>query len=397
MRPAENIKNCIKKIDVTPSAEMNRQILKDIFAAQEEASQKFTADLQPTIWRIIMNRPFTKLTVAAVIVIAAFILFHSTTLVNPTFADVIKPLFNAQTIAFDMIFGQEGQAPVMHDIVKGQLIRRTMSNLPNVTMIIDIEGEKMLNLYSEDGSKGMAEFIDIKGPIKEGTKNFLAFIRDTLKRVQASPDFKAEELPKKEFDGRMLIGFLSKGPNENITIWADPKTALPVRIEMKLGQQDVLIKNFEFNIPVDDSLVSMKLPAGFTAKPSQMDLTNPTEQDFIKILEIWAKVLLDGRFPDAVSTQEFLNMINPMMQKLTQQGVSEQEGQKIGESYAKGMMFLQLFELQGKGPWHYAGKGVKFGDASKAVFWYKFKDAKTWRVIYGDMSVKDVAEENLPK
>jgi hypothetical protein len=30
------------------------------------------------------------------------------------------------------------------------------------------------------------------------------------------------------------------------------------------------------------------------------------------------------------------------------------------------------------------------------VCWYKLKGAKTYRVVYGDLSVKDVAAEDLP-
>ena len=59
-------------------------------------------------------------------------------------------------------------------------------------------------------------------------------------------------------------------------------------------------------------------------------------------------------------------------------------------------MFLQTC-YTGKMDSHYAGAGVKLGDADKAIFWYRQKDAKTYRVIYGDLSVKDVAPEDLPK
>jgi hypothetical protein len=50
-----------------------------------------------------------------------------------------------------------------------------------------------------------------------------------------------------------------------------------------------------------------------------------------------------------------------------------------------------------KGDWHYAGNGVKQGDGSKAIFWYKPNGSKTWRVVLGDLKVKDAAAENLPK
>ena len=47
----------------------------------------------------------------------------------------------------------------------------------------------------------------------------------------------------------------------------------------------------------------------------------------------------------------------------------------------------------------YLGKGVKLGDKEAIVCWYKLKDAKdpnTYRVVYGDLSVKDVAAKDLP-
>ena len=45
----------------------------------------------------------------------------------------------------------------------------------------------------------------------------------------------------------------------------------------------------------------------------------------------------------------------------------------------------------------YAGKDVKFGDATKAIFWYKPSGADKYRVIYGDLNVKDANEADLPK
>ena len=40
---------------------------------------------------------------------------------------------------------------------------------------------------------------------------------------------------------------------------------------------------------------------------------------------------------------------------------------------------------------------VKFGDADSPVCWYRPDGSDTYRVIYGDLTVKDVAVENLPK
>jgi len=47
--------------------------------------------------------------------------------------------------------------------------------------------------------------------------------------------------------------------------------------------------------------------------------------------------------------------------------------------------------------WYYAGRDVKFGDAQKPIFWYRPAGSQTYRVIYGDLSVKGVPPEELPK
>ena len=49
-----------------------------------------------------------------------------------------------------------------------------------------------------------------------------------------------------------------------------------------------------------------------------------------------------------------------------------------------------------KGSFRYLGNGVKLGDKDRIVCWYKLKGAATYRVVYGDLSIKDVAPDDLP-
>jgi len=61
----------------------------------------------------------------------------------------------------------------------------------------------------------------------------------------------------------------------------------------------------------------------------------------------------------------------------------------------RGLTFL--LNLPAESNWRYAGEDVKFGDVNSAIFWYRLEGSETYRVIYGDLSAKDVAQENLPK
>ena len=64
--------------------------------------------------------------------------------------------------------------------------------------------------------------------------------------------------------------------------------------------------------------------------------------------------------------------------------------QEIAEAQIKlhrGLMFTA--PLPPEADAHYAGKGVSLGAADTPIFWYRPKDAKKYRTIYADLSVRD--------
>jgi len=347
------------------------------------------AGTTPKLRSIIMKSPFVKIAAAAVIIIAVLIG------INPfkssiTFAQVIEPILNARIIIFDMILGTDETGMVTHEIVIDSRIRRTMSNLPNMIMIIDIDNAKLLALDTEAKT---AVYADIKGDLGDRTRSYIRFVRQIIKKLQ---DGQVEELSEQMIDGQKAVGFVGRGQNEEVRIWADPQTALPIRIEVQIGQDfSFTMKNFEFDVDVDELLVSMDVPEGYILQKTDMDLGNATEEDFVESLRIWAEVIRDGSFPEAIGTENAMQQMPILIEKIGQMNIPEDEATQLGMAYAKGMLFHQILETQGR--WGYTGAGVKLGDASKAVFWYQPQGSSTCRVIYGDLHVEDVVPENLPK
>ena len=72
MRPAEDIKRLIKKLNDKTSAKMDERVVKDVLYALEE-SEKTSALRQPNTRNKIMKNPVTKFAVAAVIIIAVIL------------------------------------------------------------------------------------------------------------------------------------------------------------------------------------------------------------------------------------------------------------------------------------------------------------------------------------
>jgi hypothetical protein len=302
-----------------------------------------------------------------------------------TFAKVIRPILNARTVVFDFIVGAEESGAVIHDIVVGSKIRRTFSKMETI-LIIDLDSARMLTL---DPKSKTAVYIDIQGPLQEGTKNFLEFVRKVITDLK---DISAEKLGQRDIDGRKAIGFLARDPNVKLTIWADPQTAQPIRIELLFGQTLYILKNIEFDVQVDESLVSMEPPAGYTLSVKEVDMRQFSEQDFITTLRLVAEHLYGGSFPQSLSVGELMSQTPVIGKKIEQLNISDEEKMQLGTTMGKGFVFFQQLDPTGA-TWHYAGSGVKLGDAGKAIFWYQPKGSQTYRVIYGDLSVKDVAVE----
>ena len=420
MENSENIERLIKAFctDKNSSArtteQLDEKILNAALSAREEYKRTQSAQTQPKIWRIAMHSKLTKLAAAAVVAVAVIVgsQFLGGTV---TFAQVIKPILNARTAVLDYVIGEGPGALEMHDIVIGSRIRRTISNMDmtkildsrvrstlsnmDMTMILDLEDSRMLTLVALGVTK-IASYNDIQGTGLEGTRSVLDFVRNVVSRVKDNPDADIQDLGEKEINGQKAVGFYVKGPNVDLTIWANKKTSLPIRIEFAEGKTSTVIKNIEFDVPLEESLVSMEVPAGYTLKdttlapaflPEEQLVSNATEEDLVESLRIWAEIILDGAFPDAIGTDHFIKQAAPLGYKLASLGLPHSEI----EQYTKGMIFLQKFEFGGK--WGYAGKGVKLGDADKIILWYQPQGSNTYRAIYGDLRVAEVAEEDLPK
>jgi len=389
MRPADNMENLIKKLRYKAGAEAHDRVLGNVLQALDESKKQKSGATAPNIWRTIMKSPITKLAAAAAVIVVAAIGIHSIMEPSITFADVVEPILTARTMIFDVFIGDEETGTSMHEIIAGQKIRRTISNMPGMTMIIDLEDSKMLAINDTDNSAG---YVDIQGTVKERHQSYVEFLRHVIIKLKDNH----HELGEQEIDGRKAIVFEAQGPNEGVKIWADPETALPIRIELTLGQMFTIMKNFQINPQIDDSLVSMDVPAGYTLDKTEFDMTNVTEKDFIESLRIWAKVIRDGTFPEAIGTENVMKKVPLLGEKMMALNLPEPEASQMGINFGKGMIFHQILETGG-GQWHYSGKGVKLGDAETAIFWYQPKDSENWRVIYGDLSVKDVAPGNLPE
>ncbi|MBN2020878.1 MAG: hypothetical protein JW749_11725 [Sedimentisphaerales bacterium] len=393
MRPDNYIQKLIENLKITASAELDAKVHSAVDGALAE-KKRIESAYKPTIWRIIMKSPFTKLAAAAVIVAAvlAGIHFFGGAGVKPCFSwdCIVRPIMDARTAELDIIVGDENNSPVIHDMIMGSKIRRTMEGVEGSVSIIDLASLQILTL--ETGSK-KATYIDLKG--LPPMPNYMDQLKGVIKMLQSSPGFVVDELGRQDIDGQSLYGFRAKHPQAEIVIYVDTQTALPVRIEQEGGQMKAICKNIRFDVPMDESLFSMDAPEGYKVEQQELDLLGSTEEDFIEGLRMQAEIVYDGMFPDDVSVEYYVKQVPMLIEKFDRTKLTDEQKKEIGSKLDKGLMFIRFFK--GEGKWHYAGKGVKFGDADTAIFWYRPAGSQTYHVIYGDLSIEDVDEQDLPQ
>ncbi|WP_165226083.1 LolA family protein [Aquisphaera insulae] len=146
--------------------------------------------------------------------------------------------------------------------------------------IVDFQARKTMLVRTKAKSAMVIEGAAFQVPEQI---NFYALFRDIAKDP-------VRVLPGREVAGKPALGFVVKVNGQEGTVWVDPETKLPVRIEMEWkdgGKRWVqVMSDFVFDRPLDPALFTMTPPEGFTVEtlgvaelspePAEEDLAAPT-------------------------------------------------------------------------------------------------------------------------
>jgi hypothetical protein len=160
------------------------------------------------------------------------------------------------------------------------------------------------------------------------------------------------------------------------------------------------ITDIRFNVDLPDELFAITPPEGYTRLELEVDASEPSEDDLIEFLRLFSRLTVDNTFLPTLNPAELPNVVMEMAKAGKfgpDQPTAEDEGfvHATAMKTTRAMMFVM--KLPAGSNSHYAGENVKYGDAETPIFWYQPAGSQTYRVIYGDLSVKDVAPSDLPE
>ena len=221
----------------------------------------------------------------------------------------------------------------------------------------------------------------------------------TIERLRNLPAQADRVLGSKEIDGRMLDGFEVNEDDATTKVWIDPRTGQLVRAEIGFAAapgMNAILSDFQFDAPLEDSFFSLEPPEGYTSVAVSADVSQVAEGDFVEVLRLWSNWTADATFPPIVSGPDIAKIAVQMARERRFVGpyAPAYGPEKQPQIMYRGLVFIG--GLPG-GTWRYAGQNVSFGDPATPIFWYLPQGSTTWRVIYADLHVADVAPQNLPK
>jgi len=297
------------------------------------------------------------------------------------FAEVLERFRSVRTIKFVMSFESNGipTEPVSVAVLEPGKARELIT--AGMTVITDAVAGKSLLL---DSAHKSAVMID-RGPSEKLGAG------DYIERLREAKSGSEEKLGEREMDGHKVAGFRISREGLMYTIWADAKTEMPVRVMVSgaaLGEGgSYVLRDFVFNEPVDESQFSLTPPEGYSVQQSNLvpGTTVPSEKDVVDALRSCAKLMGGDLLPELNLPAFGLQVEAHYGSQDTTMVTAEMVQAGVGVSRAAA--FVQ--SLKGENDWHYAGGGVKLGEAAKPVCWWKPAGASRYRVIYGDLTIRD--------
>jgi len=387
------------KIDTEPNPKHREELRREVLSVFNEAGQRPATRIIDfkTIRRKIMKSPVTKIAAAAVIIIAVLIGLNyfgdSVSITSTAYAEIVERLHNARTLTYTVETNTaiEGMPSMRMEIAFKEPGYMRMSAPGGYVSVVDsIQGKAITILPPRK------QFIEIE--ISNLQNDPAQQNINMIERLRSLPERADEELGTREMDGRVVQGFRITEEGLINTVWIDTQTRDLVLVEMEFVNAPGMsgtISDFQFDVELDDSLFNLTPPDDYTRLEIQVDTDEVSEQDLIEFLRLWTTWTKEGRFPPTLDPTKLAKSGMEMKEEFVEGETSEQERFQHQLQMTRGMMFL--LKLPAESNWRYAGEDVKFGDAGTPIFWYRPEGAETYRVIYGDLSVKDVAPENLPK
>ncbi len=409
MKPSDKVEKIFTETNIETNSDVDSVVLDDAIRAMSKSKENAPGCDKSNAWRIIMKNRITKIAVAAVVIIAAMIATNqfggSIDGSSMAWAKVVEKCYSFKTATYTFtIVGDFYHQEYMYDVIQSKYclaygkskITRIAGNSENGDILVlseSIIDDNNQTIFIDHETK---QFFETDRP-KPQTSS-----RDIVGTLKSLPLQADEVIGTKIIDDKEAVGYLLKGYGVDIEIWVDGQTYNPIMVEFidnNSHELNGVYSNFSFDLSIDESEFDIQIPAEYSKMDipeSSMQTEQPTVDDFIYYLGLYAKYSENGCFPDKITiSKDKVGLYGSV-------GLSPVESAKCTE--------LEIMEMSVKGPksyqflnkmkpendWHYAGKGVSPTQLDTPIFWWKITGSQNYTVIFANLSIGTLTKEELP-
>jgi outer membrane lipoprotein-sorting protein len=352
-------------------------------------------DVVPWTWRRAM---LSTLKVAAALVAASGLLYVARPPKATAFEEVAQKLHDARTIVYRSTATVESAPEAMKSMTMRIFFRvpnrmRVETEVAGGRPVSILDGERS-RMVILDAAKKSAMVLENTKPPEDIAAKSIEYLRDLTGKD-------AKLVGRERIGDVEAEGYRVEKHGGTIVAWVDPKSRLPVRIDVTNSFQDKPVRatltDFQLDPPLDDALFRAEPPEGYEVQTANGGiLFDKPEAAVIRLLRVFAEHNA-GAFParlDDPNAFKSLDALFPKPKEGEKPSFTKLDPKLVELMMSFGRVLGLRNELKGFG---YKADGVKLGDADKIIFWYKPEGSEKYRVVFGDLHVGDVAADQLPE
>lgn len=371
-------------------ADLERNVIASVLDERPSAPE----DMRWWGWIMATNKRRLMTTgAAAAIAVGLFLVLHFATAPFAAWAEVMENARGAASCQF--------RARNLDN--EGVEVVRTYSDLGFSNNTFE-EGKLVEKLCVDLATKTAVHLIV---PLERGVKMTLGdgMVRMYLEKnpkhlFQRLAEIEHERLGYEKIDGRELVGIRARGHDlvpelmdeAEFTVWADPDTKWPVRIDIVGTSFDgemrkrVRFYDFQWNLQVPEETFRPEVPATFDmVEGVELEID---EDHAIEGLRDFARVA-GGRYPPTLAYEQ----LTPEMWRIMGRRVLSTKVLPVVHKMRATCEFYGKLVHEDKDP-VYFGERVRPGEADRVLMRWRLERDK-YRVLFGDLRVDDVDGASL--
>ena len=189
----------------------------------------------------------------------------------------------------------------------------------------------MLTLVPEEKLAMIMDIPEVGSAIDEQLGLF-DLVRRLVREGSSGSGKKFKPIGKKEIGGKTVVGFREGSDAEGTTVWADPRTARLVCVEMNQTgkhsrKQHTVMNNFRYDVELDPSLFSLEPPASYATA---------VNDDLVYTLRFLAEHN-HGTFPLEFGLSNYMQPIQAAVAQEIERLLKTPEAQKLREKLKASM------------------------------------------------------------